>query len=67
MGGLVRGGGIRHVAQPCPLPRDVVALSRSGGRVLEPESAAPKPYRLTAVFVREEYWKLVLWSGSEPA
>lgn len=37
------------------------------GSVVEPAAAGGKPYRLTAIFVREEgVWKLALWSGAEP-
>ena len=47
---------------------DDVTWLVADGTVVEPDSAAPKSYRLTAVFVREEsHWKLVPWSGSEPA
>ena len=44
-----------------------VAWSVAEGTVVEPNGAASKPYRLTAVLIRESTgWKLALWSGAEP-
>lgn len=44
-----------------------VAWLVAGGTVIEPGDAEPKPYRLTAVFVRTVgSWHLALWSGCEP-
>jgi hypothetical protein len=37
------------------------------GGVTEPGDAPSKPYRLTAVFIREKSgYRVALWSGSEP-
>ena len=47
--------------------RGDVAWLGADGSVIEPSEEVPKPYRLTAVFVREEAtWMLALWSGAEP-
>ena len=47
--------------------RDDVAWLTAEGSVVESVAAGDKPYRLTAIFVREEgVWKLALWSGAEP-
>ena len=47
--------------------RGDVAWLTADGSVVEPDAAGDKPYRLTAIFVREEgVWKLALWSGAEP-
>lgn len=47
--------------------RGDVAWLTAEGSVVEPDAALGKPYRLTAIFVREEgVWKLALWSGAEP-
>jgi hypothetical protein len=47
--------------------RGEIAWLVAEGRVVEPAATVPKPYRLTAVFVREAtVWRLALWSGAEP-
>ena len=47
--------------------RGDVAWLTAEGNVVEPDAAVGKPYRLTAIFVREEgVWKVALWSGAEP-
>ena len=44
-----------------------VAWLVADGTVIDPGATGPKPYRLTAVFVREgTTWQLSLWSGAEP-
>jgi SnoaL-like domain len=44
-----------------------VAWLVADGTVIEPAEEAAKPYRLTAVLIRDEgTWRLSLWSGSEP-
>lgn len=44
-----------------------VAWMVADGTVIEPAEEAAKPYRLTAVLVREgATWRLSLWSGAEP-
>ena len=44
-----------------------VAWMVADGSVTEPGDTQSKPYRLTAVFVRDESgWRVALWSGSEP-
>ena len=44
-----------------------VAWLVGDGTVIEPAEVAAKPYRLTAVLVRDEAtWRLSLWSGAEP-
>jgi SnoaL-like domain len=44
-----------------------VAWMVADGTVTEPGDTQSKPYRLTAVFVRDESkWHVTLWSGSEP-
>ena len=44
-----------------------VAWMVADGSVTEPGDTQSKPYRLTAVFVRDETgWRVALWSGSEP-
>ena len=44
-----------------------VAWLVADGTVIEPAEEAAKPYRLTAVLVRDEAtWRLSLWSGAEP-
>jgi ketosteroid isomerase-like protein len=46
--------------------RDVAWMVAEGG-VTEPGDTRSKPYRLTAVFVRDvSGWRVALWSGSEP-
>jgi ketosteroid isomerase-like protein len=53
--------------QRCWSPDGDIAWLVADGSVVEPGEAAPKPYGLTAVFVRENTdWKHALWSGSEP-
>jgi ketosteroid isomerase-like protein len=45
-----------------------VAWLVADGTVIEPGEEAAKPYRLTAVLVRDaDTWRLSLWSGAEPA
>jgi hypothetical protein len=44
-----------------------VAWLVADGAVVEPGEEAAKPYRLTAVLVRDPtIWRLCLWSGAEP-
>lgn len=45
-----------------------VAWLVAEGTVIEPAGGAAKPYRLTAILVRDHtVWKVALWSGAEPA
>lgn len=45
-----------------------VAWLVADGTVIEPAEEEARPYRLTAVLVRDNAtWRLSLWSGAEPA
>ena len=44
-----------------------VAWLVADGLMIEPSEEVAKPYRLTAVLVRDEgTWQLAVWSGAEP-